>query len=83
MGNSATATAPYNFVLLPSKPLASEIYSVENFKAHIESRGKISVEIKLERETLTPIILGSILHGMFENIFKIVTCRTFRGRTAS
>lgn len=94
------ATAPYNFVSLPDKPLASEISSVDAFKAHIESRGNISGEIELELETLTPlfiggngdvnfapsgtpIIPGSTLRGMFKNIFKIVTCGTFRGRTAS
>ena len=31
----------------------------------------------------TPIIPGSSLRGMFKNIFKIVTCGTFRGRTTS
>ena len=29
----------------------------------------------------TPIIPGSTLRGMFKNIFKIVTCGAFRGRT--
>ena len=98
-----TATAPYNFVSLPDKPLPSEIASVDAFKAHLESRGKISGELQLELETLTPlfigrnfddetvtfaptgtpIIPGSTLRGMFKNIFKIVTCGTFRGRTES
>ena len=31
----------------------------------------------------TPIIPGSSLRGMFKNIFKIVTCGAFRGRTSS
>ena len=31
----------------------------------------------------TSIILGSSLRGMFKNIFKIVTCGAFRGRTNS
>ena len=100
------ATAPYNFVTLPTKPLASEIrrVNVEDFKAHVGRCGKISGEIFLEIKTLTPIFLGgnsdtkesfspvgkdkfiipgSSLRGMFKNIFKIVTCGTFRGRTDS
>ena len=99
----AKATAPYNFVSLPDKPLKSEIADVANFKEHIFNRANISGEIILEIETLTPlfiggnfkdesvtfspqgnpIIAGSSLRGMFKNIFKIVTCGTFRGRTDS
>lgn len=97
------ATAPYNFVSLPDKPLKSEIEDVEKFKEHILQGEKFSGEIILEIETLTPIffggnskdssvtfsptgdpiIAGSSLRGMFKNIFKIVTCGTFRGRTDS
>ena len=92
------ATAPYNFVGLPKKPLSSEIGKIENYADHIKNRGKISGEIILEIETLTPlfiggngeksfaptgtpIIAGSSLRGMLKNIFKIVTCGTFRGKT--
>lgn len=53
-----TATAPYNFVSLPKKALSSEIDGVENFKKHILENGKISGEIELEFETLTPIFIG-------------------------
>ena len=98
--NIEKATAPYNFVSLPIAPLVSEIASVDDFKEHIKDNGKISGEIELEIETLTPIFLGgngensfapvgkfiipgSSLRGMFKNIFKIVTCGTFRGRTDS
>lgn len=94
------ATAPYNFVALPDKPLPSEIPNVNAFKEHIRNCGKISGEIVLEIETLTPIFLGgnadksfapteqfiisgSSLRGMFKNIFKVVTCGAFRGRTTS
>ena len=73
---------------------------MENFREHIAERGKLSGEIFLELETLTPlfiggndtksfapvgtpIIPGSSLRGMFKNIFKIVTCGAFRGRTTS
>ena len=94
------ATAPYNFVSLPEKVLASEIENVDTFKNHICERGKISGEIELEIETLTPMFLGgngetsfspagkfiipgSSFRGMFKNIFKIVTCGAFRGRTSS
>lgn len=97
---SKIATAPYNFVSLPEKVLPSEIESVDAFKSHIEKLGKISGEIVLEIEALTPlffggngessfapagtpIISGSSLRGMFKNIFKIVTCGTFRGSTNS
>lgn len=99
----AKATAPYNFVSLPDKPLKSEISGVKNFKEHILNCERISGEIELDIETLTPlfiggnikyetvtfspqgkpIIAGSSLRGMFKNIFKIVTCGTFRGRTDS
>ena len=98
--NIEKATAPYNFVALPENVLPSEIASVEDFKNHIQNCGKISGEIELEIETLTPIFLGgndktsfapagkfiipgSSLRGMFKNIFKIVTCGAFRGRTDS
>ena len=98
--NNITATAPYNFVSLPEKVLPSEIENVDAFKNHIQNCEKISGEIVLEIEALTPlffggngeksfspaekfIISGSSLRGMFKNIFKIVTCGTFRGRTAS
>ena len=100
---TGTAAAPYNFVSLPEKILPSEIERVEDFAEHISIRGKISGEILLELETLTPlfiggnpsdgtktfaptgtpIIPGSSLRGMFKNIFKIVTCGAFRGRTDS
>ncbi len=100
--NMETATAPYNFVSLPDSPLVSEIASVADFKEHIKNCERISGEIELEIEALTPlffggndniknsfapvgspIISGSSLRGMFKNIFKIVTCGTFRGRTDS
>lgn len=98
--NISGATAPYNFVSLPENVLPSEIASVEDFKNHIQNCGKISGEIELEIENLTPIFLGgngetsfspagkfiipgSSLRGMFKNIFKIVTCGAFRGRTDS
>ncbi len=95
------ATAPYNFVSLPEKPLPSEIGGVKSFSEHIQSRGNLSGEIILNIEALTPlfiggnladtaksfaplgepIIAGSSLRGMFKNIFKIVTCGNFRGKT--
>ena len=101
--NLSYATAPYNFVELPAEPLTSEISSAEKFSEHIKDKGKLSGEIILEIETLTPmfiggnpndatisfsplgtpIIAGSTLRGMFKNIFKIMTCGTFRGRTDS
>ena len=56
--NISTATAPYNFVSLPEKVLASEIKPVDAFKNHIKERGKISGEIVLEIETLTPLFFG-------------------------
>ena len=94
------ATAPYNFVPLPKEILPAEFDGMENFREHIAERGKLSGEIFLELETLTPlfiggndtksfapvgtpIIPGSSLRGMFKNIFKIVTCGAFRGRTTS
>lgn len=94
------ATAPYNFVALPPQSLNSEIENVDDFKNHIKNCEKISGEIQLEIETLTPIFLGgmaeksfspadrfiisgSSLRGMFKNIFKVVTCGAFRGRTES
>lgn len=58
------ATAPYNFISLPAKVLASEIETgekikpVDAFKNHIKERGKISGEIVLEIETLTPLFFG-------------------------
>ena len=101
--NSQSATAPYNFVGLPDKPLSSEIDNATEFAEHIKNHGKFSGEIILDIETLTPlffggnskdstitfsptgdpIIAGSSLRGMLKNIFKIVTCGTFRGRTES
>ena len=52
------ATAPYNFVSLPDKPLHSEISSLEDFKAHIQRSGKLSGEIVLDIETKTPLFIG-------------------------
>ena len=97
------ATAPYNFVSLPDKPLPSEVTDVASFKSHIADGETFSGEIALDIETLTPmfiggnikdaalsfsplgkpIIPGSSLRGMFKNLFKIVTCGTFRGVTTS
>lgn len=101
--SSNPATAPYNFVPLPEEILPAEFDGAENFREHIAERGKLSGEISLELETLTPlfiggnlndtaksfapvgtpIISGSSLRGMFKNIFKIVTCGAFRGKTTS
>ena len=96
---SATATAPYNFVALPEKILPAPVADVESYKAQIETAELFSGEIELEIESLTPlfiggndektfapvteIIPGSSLRGMFKNIFKIVTCSAFRGRTST
>ena len=92
------ATAPYNFVSLPDKPLPAAVTNVASYKSHIADGETFSGEIALDIETLTPmfiggntkdtsisfsplgtpIIPGSTLRGMFKNIFKIVTCGTFR-----
>ena len=89
------ATAPYNFVSLPSAALP----------APIEQNGeRFSGEIALDITALTPLFIGgnaidsarsfapidldspilpgSSLRGMFKNIFKIVTLGAFRGRTS-
>ena len=93
------ATAPYNFVALPEKILTSPITDIESYKKQMQSAELFSGEIELEIESLTPlfiggngeknfapvteIIPGSSLRGMFKNIFKIVTCSTFRGATST
>lgn len=93
------ATAPYNFVSLPEKILPSPIEDIETYKKQIQSAELLSGEIELEIESLTPlfiggngeksfapvkeIIPGSSLRGMLKNIFKIVTCSTFRGGTGT
>ena len=87
---STLATAPYNFVALPEKVLPAPIAD-ENEKLF---SGEISLRIetltplfiggqgsKTFAPVNTPIIPGSTLRGMFKNIFKIVTCGAFRGRT--
>ena len=92
-----SATAPYNFVALPEKILPSPIENLESYKNQIQSAENFSGEIEIVIENLTPlfiggngektfapvkeIIPGSSLRGMFKNIFKIVTCGAFRGRT--
>ncbi len=103
LNEMSKATAPYNFVSLPDKPLPAEVTDVASFKSHIADGETFSGEIQLDIETLTPmfiggntkdtsitfsplgtpIIPGSSLRGMFKNIFKIVTCGTFRGVTTS
>ena len=52
------ATAPYNFVPLPEKILPAEFDGAENFREHIAERGKLSGEILLDIETLTPLFIG-------------------------
>ncbi len=54
----AKATAPYNFVSLPDKPLKSEIAGVANFKEHILNCERLSGEIILDIESLTPLFIG-------------------------
>ena len=56
--SSKKATAPYNFVSLPEKVLPAQFESVENFKDHISWHGKLSGEILLDIETLTPLFIG-------------------------
>lgn len=99
---NSSATTPYNFVSLPEKILLAP-FGLKNFHEYIMEHGKLSGEIILDIESLTPIffggnfkdnavtfsplgtpiIPGSSLRGMFKNIFKIVTCGAFRGRTTS
>ena len=91
------ASAPYNFVSLPAKMLPAPFELEKNFRDYVQKYGKLSGEILLTIETLTPIFIGgnepknfapvdvpiipgSSLRGMFKNIFKIVTCGTFRGQ---
>ena len=97
--NNLSATAPYNFVSLPEKILPSPIADVESYKKQIQSSELFSGKIEIEIENLTPlfiggngeknfapvteIIPGSSLRGMFKNIFKIVTCGAFRGKTST
>ena len=96
---NSPATAPYNFVALPEKILLSPITDIETYKQQMQSSELLSGEIELEIENLTPlfiggggeknfapvteIIPGSSLRGMFKNIFKIVTCGAFRGKTST
>ena len=96
---NSPATAPYNFVSLPEKILPSMIEDVETYKKQMQNAELLSGEIEIEIENLTPlfiggngeknfapvteIIPGSSLRGMFKNIFKIVTCGAFRGKTSS
>lgn len=96
---NSLATAPYNFVSLPEKILPSPIEDVETYKKQIQSAELFSGEISIAIESLTPlfiggngeknfapvkeIIPGSSLRGMLKNIFKIVTCSTFRGGTGT
>ena len=91
------ATAPYNFVSLPEKILPSLIEDVETYKKQLQSEELFSGEISIFIESWTPlfiggngeknfapvkeIIPGSTLRGMMKNIFKIVTCSNFRGKT--
>lgn len=97
VAEDSLATAPYNFVALPEKILPSPIEDIETYKKQIQSAELFSGEIEIEIESLTPlfiggngeknfapvkeIIPGSSLRGMLKNIFKIVTCSTFRGGT--
>ena len=98
--NSDPATAPYNFVSLPEKVLLAPIDTVAEFTDYMISHERLSGEITLDIEALTPlfiggngtknfapvntpIIPGSSLRGMLKNIFKVVTCGAFRGRTDS
>ena len=96
--SSTKSTAPYNFVSLPEKILLAP-FDIKNFREHISEHGNLSGEILLDITALTPlfigggtksfapvgtpIIPGSSLRGMFKNIFKIVTCGAFRGKTNS
>ncbi len=78
--NELIATAPYNFVSLPQKVLASEIDSVENFENHIQTLGKISGEIVLEIENLTPLFIGGNAEKSFAPAGKfIIPGSTLRG----
>ena len=56
---SLPATGPYNFVPLPKKILSAKFDGAENFREHIAERGKLSGEIFLELETLTPLFIGN------------------------
>ncbi|MBR1580375.1 MAG: TIGR03986 family CRISPR-associated RAMP protein [Selenomonadaceae bacterium] len=51
------ATAPYNFISLPTKVLPSPIGDVD-FKTYIEGHERLSGEITLELEALTPLFIG-------------------------
>ena len=91
------ATAPYNFVSLQEKILPSPIEDVETYKKQLQNAELFSGEISIAIESRTPlfiggngeknfapvkeIIPGSTLRGMLKNIFKIVTCSSFRGET--
>ena len=93
------ATAPYNFVPLPEKilPAPFELKNFcEYITEHGNLSGEILLDItaltplfiggkgsKSFAPVNRPIIPGSSLRGMFKNIFKIVTCGAFRGRTTS
>lgn len=85
---SAKATAPYNFVALPEKILPAPPERTELFSGEIllELEALTPLFIggngsKTFAPVDKPIIPGSSLRGMFKNIFKIVTCGAFRGRT--
>lgn len=62
-----TATAPYNFVSLPQGVLTSPIEGdamsdaerVENYRAHVLAKGRLSGRIDLEIKTLTPVFIGT------------------------
>ena len=62
-----TATAPYNFVSLPQGVLTSpiegdamsDVERVENYRAHILAKGRLSGRIDLEIKTLTSVFVGT------------------------
>ena len=74
-----TATAPYNFVSLPQGVLTSPIEGdamsdaerVENYRAHVLAKGRLSGRIDLEIQTLTPVFIGTGIDagGAVENFF--------------
>lgn len=51
------ATAPYNFVSLPAEVLPAQ-FELENFREHVLKDGKLSGEILLDIEALTPLFIG-------------------------
>lgn len=86
--SSAKATAPYNFVSLPEKTLPAPSEKAELFSGEILLELETLTPLfiggngsKTFAPVAAPIIPGSSLRGMFKNIFKVVTCGAFRGRT--